>query len=107
MKVNLDFTSRNKLRILAGIAADTSHHLPEQTISFPIFNFQGGNHFMQGNDSIPSQKNIEIGLDVTPLLGYIGSGETARFFWVWMNVTLPAVQPARSTVFRSLIIQMV
>ena len=80
VKVNMDYNLRDRIRILAGVSADTIHQLPENVISFPIFNFQGGENPMQGLDTVVNPASIELGLDVTPLLNFIPSGQPARFF---------------------------
>ena len=79
-KVKLHYSSRNKLKVIAGVALDTSAIFPEYTLEFPVFNYQGGDHYMQGDDSNEDHREIEFGLDVTPLLSYIPQGQTARFF---------------------------
>ncbi len=79
MKVNLKHSSRNKIKVIAGIALNTAALLPEKTMEFPIFNNQGSFLYMQG-DSIEANKTIEFGLDVTPLLSYINSGQSAKYF---------------------------
>jgi hypothetical protein len=80
MKVSLEHSARNKIRILAGVSSDTLHQAPDHVIDFPIFNFQGGEHAMRGNDTVPSDKSIEFGLDVTQLLNFVPSGQPARYF---------------------------
>jgi len=80
LKVNLDYNARSRIRILAGVSNDTLAQLPGHVIDFPIFNFQGGDHSMQGYDSVPEARSIELGLDVTALLNYIPSGQAARYF---------------------------
>lgn len=79
-KVKLTHDSRNKLKIVAGVAADTSKAIPEHLLELPVFNYQGGDNYMQGNNAGNEDKTIEFGLDVTPLLSYVESGEPARFF---------------------------
>ena len=80
-KVTLKHDSRNKIKVIAGISTDTTALLPEKTMDFPIFNFQGGSYYMQGDYSGEEFKTLEFGLDVTPLLSYIENGEPARFFF--------------------------
>jgi hypothetical protein len=80
-KIKMSATSRDRVRVLAGVSSDTGDVWPACTMDFDIFNFQGGPHFMQGFDSCPGQRSIEFGLDVTPLLSHIESGKAARFFF--------------------------
>ena len=78
-KVVLTHDQRNKIKVMAGIAPTPDATEPEYVITFPILNYQGGNHYMQGGAS-PDQKTLEFGLDVTPLLGYVESGQEVTFF---------------------------
>ncbi|MFZ4564751.1 MAG: hypothetical protein ACOYNU_15335, partial [Bacteroidales bacterium] len=82
LKVKLEYNSRNKIRLLAGVSTDTLHEMPDRTIDFPVFNFQGGDHVMQGADSVAEAKTIEFGLDVTPLLNFVPPGTPARYFFM-------------------------
>ncbi len=85
MKASFRSLCRDHFRILAGVSADTSLGIPEHEIDFPMFNYQGNCHTMQGLDTIPGSDTIEFGLDVTPLLSYIEPGKIARFFLVVEN----------------------
>jgi len=76
MRVKLSHNSRKLIKIYAGISTDLTSTTPEQTIEFPIFNFQGGDFPMQGEYSDP----IEISLDVTKLLSYIEPNQEAKYF---------------------------
>jgi PKD repeat protein len=80
LRATLNYNTRNKIRILAGVCTDTLQQMPDHVIDFPIFNFQGGAHAMQGNDTIPEDKSLELGLDVTALLNYVSSGQPAKYF---------------------------
>jgi len=80
MKVKLTHDSREKIRIKAGISSDTARLFPEHIMEFPYISFQGGDHVMQGSDTVPDNKTIEVGYDITPLLSYIKSEQAARFF---------------------------
>lgn len=80
LKVKLNYNSRNRIRILAGVSSDTLHQIPDHEINFPIFNFQGGDNLMQGVELLPDANTIEFGLDVTPLLNFVSAGEAARYF---------------------------
>lgn len=80
-KLKVKHNIRNKLRFIAGVSSDTSAIYPEHILDFPIFNYQGGPHFMQGNDTIEEHRIIEVGMDVTPLLSYIQNQQAAKFFF--------------------------
>lgn len=82
-KAAIRHTSRNKIKVTAGIANNTSATSPEHTLDFYIFNYQGGDMYMQG-DTIEAAKSIEFGLDVSPLLNYITPNSPCKFFF---NVT--------------------
>ena len=82
MKFSLKYNKRNQLKITAGVSTDTAAELPEHILEFPYFNYQGGPHVMGGKDSIPGNDEIELGLDVTPLLGYVLPGQAAKFFFM-------------------------
>ena len=79
MKVTLKHSCRNQIKVIAGINTDISATRPAKTIDFPIFNYQGGQHYMQG-DSVEGNKTIEFGLDISSLLTEINSGQPARYF---------------------------
>ncbi|MEI6889855.1 MAG: T9SS type A sorting domain-containing protein [Bacteroidales bacterium] len=85
MKVSFRTICRNHFRIRAGVSADTSLMIPEHSIDFPIFNFQGNCRKMQGFDTIPGSDTLELGLDVSPLLSYTEPGQSARFFLIVEN----------------------
>jgi len=76
MKVKISHTSREKIKISAGISPNTTDTEPEFELDFPLFSKQGGDYPMNGTDSIP----LEIALDVSSLLSYVNSGEEAKFF---------------------------
>ncbi len=80
-KVTLTHDCRNKIRLSAGVSADPEATEPTYTISYPMFNYQGGERYMQGGTTL-ADKTIEIGLDVTPLLSYVELGEEFRFFLI-------------------------
>lgn len=82
-KATIEHTSRMKLKLTAGVASNAAATEPEHTLEFNVFNFQGGEHYMQG-DSTDEQKQLELGLDVSPLLNYITPNSPTKFFF---NVT--------------------
>lgn len=81
IKATITHTSREKLRITAGVSANPSATKPDYILQASIFNYQGGNYSMQGGIR-EGDKTIEIGLDITPLLSYINSSQVAKFFLV-------------------------
>jgi len=81
-KVRLEHDFRERIRVQAGISSNLSSNKPEHIQSFTIFNYQGGWHYMQGNDTTPEHKTIEFGLDVTPLLSYVEPGQAYKFFLI-------------------------
>ncbi len=80
MKITLKHNAREQIKVVTGVSPDPEDELPTKKLGFPIFDFQGGNQYMQGGTSDPENKTIEFGLDITPLLGEISSGEIAKFF---------------------------
>lgn len=80
MKIKLRHTSRNKIKVITGVSTNVNDEIPAYVLGFPIFNFQGGNQYMQGGNSNTGNKTIEFGLDITPLLGEIINGQPAKFF---------------------------
>ncbi len=79
MKITLKHTSRNKLKVTAGISTDLNATTPSYVQDFPIFNYQGGDYYMQGG-SDEAAKTIEFGLDLAPLCNQITSGQPAKYF---------------------------
>lgn len=64
---------------MAGVSTDPESEKPEYTRTFPMFNYQGGDFYMQGGYS-QSDKTIEVGLDITDLLTDVQPGAEARYF---------------------------
>ncbi|MCX6304412.1 MAG: hypothetical protein NT040_05555 [Bacteroidetes bacterium] len=79
MKVTLKHTSRNKLKITAGVNTDIAATTPSYVQEFPIFNNQGGDLYMQGGTT-EADKTIEFGLDLAPLVNQITPNQPAKFF---------------------------
>jgi hypothetical protein len=78
-KIVLKHTSRNKLKVTMGISTDLQATEPSYVLEYPIFKFQGGDHYMQG-DTTEAAKTIEFGLDLAPLINQLNNGQTAQFF---------------------------
>ena len=79
VRASVTYPLRDKISISAGISEDTTSIAPEHSLDFPIFNYQGGNYFMQGGSS-NLDKTIEFGLDITPLLSYISLKKQYKIF---------------------------
>ena len=79
MKITLKHTSRNKLKVTVGVNSDLSSTVPSYVHEYPIFNFQGGDHYLQGGTT-EADKTIEFGLDLAPLVSQIPGNQAARFF---------------------------
>ncbi|MFO8128801.1 MAG: T9SS type A sorting domain-containing protein [Bacteroidales bacterium] len=79
-KVKLKHDSREMIKITAGVSGDPECPYPRKILEFPIFDFQGGDKYMQGSDTIEMNRIIEFGLDITPLLSFVETGKESRFF---------------------------
>ncbi|MFH0762161.1 MAG: T9SS type A sorting domain-containing protein [Bacteroidota bacterium] len=82
MRVVMRHEQRNKIRILAGIANDTSAQKPQQVIGYPMFNFMGDDSPLGDPDNAEDSLRFEFGLDITPLLTGLESGQPVKFFLV-------------------------
>jgi hypothetical protein len=79
MKVTLKHNLREQIKVTAGLSLDPSATSPTIEMDFPIFHYQGDQRPMQGEFNEVS-RTIEFGLDITPLLSLVPSGQTARYF---------------------------
>lgn len=79
LKTKISHTMRGRLKITAGVNADTNAAYPSTVMEFPVFNNQGGDYFMCGGFT-KEDKEIEIGLDITPLIGSVERGAPSRFY---------------------------
>jgi hypothetical protein len=78
MRVKMNHNKRNMIKIKAGISDDINAVEPEFEMDFPLFNKQGGELSMRGNNSGP----IEFSLDISPLLSYIDNNTQAKYFLI-------------------------
>ncbi|MCD6347070.1 MAG: T9SS type A sorting domain-containing protein, partial [Bacteroidales bacterium] len=78
-KVGINYTKRNQLKIVVGVTQDSENSRPDFVIEYPFFNYLGDNIPMQGIEVVGTEE-IEIGLDVSPLLAYIDPAKSAKFF---------------------------
>lgn len=82
LKIELEHNIRERIRVRTGISTDLQANKPDHILDYTIFNYQGGWHYMQGNDTTELHKTIEFGLDVTPLLSYVDPGKECKFFLI-------------------------
>jgi len=80
-KIRIKHECRGKIKVKMGISSDVSSESWEYIQGFPIFNFQGGDKYMQGGAS-ENDKTIEFGLDLTHLKQYFNEDNQARLFLV-------------------------
>ncbi|RLD52154.1 MAG: hypothetical protein DRI94_03970, partial [Bacteroidetes bacterium] len=76
IKIKMTHSSRQLIKISAGVSANISDTEPEHILNFPLFSKQGGEYPMNGSNS----NTVEIALDVSSLLTYVNSGENGKFF---------------------------
>jgi hypothetical protein len=79
IKTTIKHNKRGRISLQAGITSDTSQYYPSNTLSFSVFDYQGGDYFMTGSNATEG-KTLELGLDITPLLSFTKSGEPYRVF---------------------------
>ena len=75
-------TIRNRLSLKAGISNDTARVYPEIIREFQIFNYLGQAHLLSGSDSATNGAELEAGLDLTPLLSEIRTGQPFKVFLI-------------------------
>jgi hypothetical protein len=80
MRVVMRHTQRARFRILAGFSMDTTASKPQQTLSFPIFNYQGDNNPLEDIENPIDPGRFEFGLDITPFISSIEPGVPVKFF---------------------------
>ena len=79
-KATVSHTCRGRIKLMAGVAANVNAQRPDHTTEWAVFNFQGGEHYMQG-DSTDTGRSLELGLDVSRLLEFLTPGQPAKFFF--------------------------
>ena len=79
-KATIRHNSRDKIKLTAGIANNTNASQPEHILDFFVFNYQGGDLFMQGDNEVEEGKTLELGLDISPLLNYAIPNTPCKFF---------------------------
>lgn len=76
-KIMIAHSSRNKVALAVGIAADTTASQPEYLRIIEQFSNTGGDHPLCGADA---EDTIEIGLDVSDLADSLGENQSAAYF---------------------------
>ena len=76
-KVNVDYTSRNDLGFLMGVADKPYAERPTAQVASSIAYFQGGDYPMQGRGA---SSRIEMALDATPIAVALDTIEKPKFF---------------------------
>ena len=78
-KVTLKHDRRLAVQVIAGFSNNISATGPDYILDIPIFNYQGGDNYMQGGTT-EADKTIEFGLDLSPFLTDIDMGSSTKFF---------------------------
>lgn len=81
MKFEIKHPSRERIKIKVGISSDPDAVTYEYLKEFPLFNYQGGNKYMQGGMT-ENDKTLEAGLDITSLLEYFNEESCAKIFLI-------------------------
>jgi len=80
-KATIKHDRRNMIKVSAGISSNVNDTIPQKTIDFGVFNYQGGPYYMQGNAQ-EIHKTLEFGLDVTPFLNFMTPNTPYKFFLI-------------------------
>jgi hypothetical protein len=78
-RIILTHDKRNAIKIITGISGNPSATRPDYRLEFPIFDYQGGNNYMQGGTD-EADKTIEIGLDLSPMLTWAELNQGSKLF---------------------------
>lgn len=78
-RIQLKHTNRSRIKVLTGVASNPNATLPEEIVGYNMFDYQGGNFYMQGG-STEADKTIEFGLDLSPFLSGIPLNQNVKIF---------------------------
>ncbi|MCB2206869.1 MAG: T9SS type A sorting domain-containing protein [Bacteroidetes bacterium] len=78
-KVKVKHTRRIAVKILAGFSNDVDATAPDFIFDSPIFDYQGGDNYMQGGET-DADKTIEFGYDLSPLITDMVLDAPVKFF---------------------------
>jgi hypothetical protein len=79
VKASVTYNKRGRIKIYYGISEDSTATKPSKIYEPYVFNYQGGDFYMTGGDS-DSDKTLEFGIDLSPLLNNIASDQNVKFF---------------------------
>jgi hypothetical protein len=79
LKASVTYNKRGRIKIYYGIATDTNATSPSQIFEPYVFNYQGGDFYMKGGTT-ESDKTLEFGIDLSPLLNLLDYNNPVRFF---------------------------
>jgi len=80
LRVVMRHEQRNKIRIIAGIATDTTATEPQKILAFPMFNFMGDNTSLEDPDNADDPGRFEFGLDISQFVTGLEPGKLVKFF---------------------------
>jgi len=80
MRVVMRHEERKRFRVLAGFSTDTTATEPQQTLSFPIFNYQGDKTPLEDPENTNDSRRFEFGLDITPFVSLLDPDVPVKFF---------------------------
>jgi len=78
-RITLKHDRRNMIKVILGLSNDISSTQPEYRLDFPVFDYQGGNNYMQGGTA-EEDKTIEFGLDISSLLTHASLDQQVKLF---------------------------
>lgn len=80
-RIKMNHNKRGRLKVSAGISSDTAQYIPAHILSYSLFNYQGLDYPLSGYKT-PEGRNLEFGLDLTPLLSYVEPGKSSRIMLI-------------------------
>jgi len=79
-RITLNHNRRKLIKVLTGISNNVSLIKPEVILGFPIYDYHGGDNYMQGGTTEEANKTIEFGLDLSKLLSDIDLNQEVKVF---------------------------
>ncbi len=78
-KIILKHNRRKLIKVNVGISNNVNLSKPEIILGYPIYDYHGGDNFMQGG-STEADKTIEFGLDLSKLLSDVNLNQAVKVF---------------------------